>query len=100
MDQAGIATPRNTADAELPKAGQGYRAEVRFDDHHVIFLAVQTAVGPAVGVYDVKLNKWWKDRPAAADLCEAKETAENLARGYYNQYAGTAPVPVLQWTET
>jgi hypothetical protein len=51
-------------------------------------------------VYDAKLEKSWNDRPAASDLREAKETAENLARGYYNQQKGAAPDPVLQWVET
>jgi hypothetical protein len=47
----------------FPREGQGFRAELTIgDDYHLLLMATHTAVGPVMAIYDVKANKWWKER--------------------------------------
>jgi hypothetical protein len=85
----------------FPRQGQGFRAEIRIgDDIHLVLMAIHTGLGPAAGVYDAKLKKWWRDREDAEDIEEAKRKAEARARQWYRYVGRKEPFLALQWTET
>jgi hypothetical protein len=95
------ATIRAMAEIVFPREGQGFRAEVKIgDDIHLVLMATHTAVGPAVGIYDAKAKKWWREHQWAEDIDDAKAKAEATARTWYRHVGRKEPFPALQWTET
>ena len=86
---------------EFPREGQGFRAELKIgDDYHILLMATHTAVGPVTAIYDVKHNKWWKERQWAEDIDDAKKKAEATVRVYYRALGLRDPFPTLVWAET
>jgi len=85
----------------FPREGQGFRAELKIgDDYHILLMATHTAVGPVSAIYDVKHNKWWRERHWAQDIDDAKKKAEATVRVYYRALDLRGPFPTLVWTET
>ncbi len=85
----------------FPREGQGFRAELKVgNDYHILLIAMHTAVGPMAAIYDVRTNKWWRERQWAEDIEDAKEKAENTVRVYYRALHLRDPFPALVWTET
>ena len=85
----------------FPREGQGFRAELKIgNDYHILLMAMHTAVGPMSAVYDLKANKWWRERQFAEDIEDAKKKAENTVRVYYRALRLRDPFPALVWTET
>jgi hypothetical protein len=85
----------------FPRLGQGFRAEVTIGDNiHLVLMATHTGVGPAAGVFDVKRQKWFKERDWAEDIEDAKQKAEALARKHCYAVNPKESFPQLRWTET
>ena len=47
------------------------------NDYHILLMAMHTAVGPMAAIYDVKANKWWRERQWAEDIEDAKKKARS-----------------------
>ena len=85
----------------FPREGQGFRAELKIgNDYHILLMATHTAVGPMTAMYDLKTNKWLKERQWAEDIDDAKKKAETAARAWYRVLGLREPFPTLVWTET
>jgi hypothetical protein len=53
----------------FPKDGQGFCAELKVgNDYHILLMAIHTAMGPMAAIYDVRANKWWRERQWAEDI--------------------------------
>lgn len=83
----------------FPREGQGFRAELRIGEEHIVLLAAHSALGPASAIYDAKRKKWWSEREWAEDIEDAKQKAEGRARKWYKAVGFKEPFPELRWTE-
>lgn len=83
------------------KEGQGFRAEAKDGDMHLILMATHTAQGPIAFVFDVKENREVTKREPAADFDDAKQKAESLARSWHKKvYRAKGQFPALEWKPT
>jgi hypothetical protein len=99
---------RNPADLQyarmsvivFPQDGQGFCAELKVgNDYHILLMAIHTGVGPMAAIYDVRANKWWRERQWAEDIEDAKKKAADIVRVYYRGLHLRDPFPTLVWTE-
>lgn len=84
----------------VPREGQGFRAEIRFGNAHLVLMAVHTGLGPAMAIFDAKSGKWWPQREWADDIEDAKQKAERHARAYCRAVDPRSPLPEIRWAET
>jgi len=90
----------SAAEKMCMREGQGFRAEAKAGDMHLILMATHTALGPIAFVFDVKTNREVTAHESATDFDDAKDKAESLAKSWNRVHHPKTPFPALEWKPT
>jgi hypothetical protein len=83
---------------ELPKAGDGFSAEVKASGQRLKLVAIETGYGAVANIYTFTQMKWIGPPHYCSNLRVARRWAEWEMREYFRSILGKPPGVRIKWT--